>query len=57
MGQSRALWFYGELASAERLLQEHTDIYLAIKNQDVALAEKLMHLHLHKVDAVLQQFL
>jgi GntR family transcriptional repressor for pyruvate dehydrogenase complex len=57
MGQSRALWFYGELASAERLLQEHTDIYFAIKNQDIALAEKLMHLHLHKVDAVLQQFL
>lgn len=57
MGKSRALWFYGELASAERLLQEHTDIYQAIMNKDEALAEKLMLLHLQKVDAVLNQAL
>lgn len=57
MGKSRALWFYGELASAERLLQEHTAIFEAIRDQDEAMAEKRLLLHLQKVDTVLQQVL
>lgn len=55
MGRSRALWFYGELASAERLLQEHTGIFQAIQDKNESLAEQRMLDHLQKVDTVLQQ--
>ncbi|WP_248925242.1 FadR/GntR family transcriptional regulator [Paenibacillus hamazuiensis] len=57
MKESRRLWFYGERASAERLLAEHTAIYEAIRDGNEALAAERMAQHIDKVDAVLQKLL
>lgn len=54
--ETRQLWFYAERASAERLLQEHTAIFEAIRNRSESDAVERMKLHLHKVDAVLRSF-
>ncbi|TBL79958.1 FadR/GntR family transcriptional regulator [Paenibacillus thalictri] len=57
MKESRRLWFFGERASAQRLLAEHTAIFAAIKRQDEAQAAQLMAQHIDKVDSVLRQLL
>jgi GntR family transcriptional repressor for pyruvate dehydrogenase complex len=54
--ETRQLWFYGERASAERLLQEHTAIYEAIRERNEGAAVDRMNQHLAKVEAVLRQF-
>lgn len=55
MKDTRALWFYAELRSAERLLTEHSGIYEAIANQDERLAAQLMESHIAKVERVLYE--
>jgi GntR family transcriptional repressor for pyruvate dehydrogenase complex len=57
MKESRRLWFYAEHATAERLLQEHRDIFTAILDQDEAKANAAMRSHIKKVEKVLQQFI
>ncbi len=51
---SRALWFYGERASAQRLLEEHSSIVKAIRRGDPAAASETMLNHLQKVEKVLK---
>ena len=53
MKESRKLWFYGEHASARRLLQEHTEIVAAIKARDESSAGDRMLQHISKVEKVL----
>lgn len=53
MKDMRALWFYAERSSAERLLQEHYAIYQAIANQKPAQAAARMESHITKVEQVL----
>jgi GntR family transcriptional repressor for pyruvate dehydrogenase complex len=55
MSDSRRLWFFAEPASADRLLEEHTAIYEAIRDQDGTLAGERMAAHIRKVDTVLQR--
>nr|WP_255570207.1 FCD domain-containing protein [Cohnella sp. CFH 77786] len=52
--QTRELWFYGEKATASRLLGEHRMIYEAIEKQDGALAAERISGHLLKVEQVLR---
>ncbi len=53
MKDSRKLWFYGEQATARRLLQEHRGIFDAIQKQDESLASARMLQHIVKVEKVL----
>lgn len=53
MKDMRALWFYAERSSAERLLREHRLICEAIIAGDEARASNLMELHIAKVAEVL----
>lgn len=53
MKDTRALWFYAERRSAERLLGEHTGIYEAIAAGDERLATRRMEQHIAKVERVL----
>jgi GntR family transcriptional regulator, transcriptional repressor for pyruvate dehydrogenase complex len=53
MKDMRALWFYAERSSAERLLQEHYAIYQAIADQKPAQAVARMESHITKVEQVL----
>lgn len=55
MKESRRLWFYGERAEAQRLLQEHSQIVDAIRDGDEAAAYDTMMRHLQKVENVLQR--
>lgn len=55
MKDMRALWFYAERSSAERLLQEHIRIYEAIAGQDAKEASARMELHISKVEQVLNE--
>ncbi|WP_342774740.1 FadR/GntR family transcriptional regulator [Paenibacillus dokdonensis] len=55
MKDMRALWFYAERSSAERLLQEHMRIYEAIAQQDSKEATARMELHISKVEQVLNE--
>jgi GntR family transcriptional repressor for pyruvate dehydrogenase complex len=52
MKVSRRLWFYSERATAERLFQEHTEIFDAIRKRDDRLAGETMMNHLRKVESV-----
>ncbi|MFC3342100.1 FadR/GntR family transcriptional regulator [Paenibacillus abyssi] len=49
----RALWFYAERSSSERLLREHYAIYEAIKDGNAKEASARMGLHITKVEQVL----
>lgn len=53
MRDMRALWFYAERSSAERLLREHTAICEAIAAGDAAAASTMMEQHITKVEQVL----
>lgn len=55
MKDMRALWFYAERSSAERLLQEHIRICEAIAKQDAGEASARMDLHISKVEQVLNE--
>ncbi|GFZ91245.1 HTH-type transcriptional regulator LutR [Paenibacillus marchantiophytorum] len=55
MKESRRLWFFAERASVELLIQEHKDIYEAIKLQHVKLAEDRVMQHILKVDRVVHK--
>src|SRR5690606_7887396 len=55
MRATRALWFYAERSSAERLLQEHQSIYEAIAERDESLAASRMEKHIVKVEQVLHE--
>jgi len=55
MRDTRALWFYAERRSAERLLKEHTAIYEAIAAQDEQQAISRMEGHIAKVERVLYE--
>lgn len=54
MKDTRALWFYAERESAERLLAEHSSIVDAIASGDETLAAAAMANHLNKVEQVLK---
>lgn len=53
MKDMRALWFYAERSSAERLLQEHYAIYQAIADGNAPQATSRMESHIAKVEQVL----
>ncbi|MBN2979942.1 MULTISPECIES: FadR/GntR family transcriptional regulator [Cohnella] len=53
MRDTRALWFYAERSTAERLLEEHRAIYEAIAEGDAGAATLRMQLHIAKVEQVL----
>jgi GntR family transcriptional repressor for pyruvate dehydrogenase complex len=55
MSDSRALWFYAERSSSERLYQEHLSIYQAIAHCAADEAATWMDSHLAKVEQVLNQ--
>ena len=55
MRDTRALWFYSERSTSERLLREHTAIYEAIASGDGGDASRLMGLHIAKVKQVLDE--
>ncbi|KQO00651.1 FadR/GntR family transcriptional regulator [Paenibacillus sp. Leaf72] len=53
MKDTRALWFYAERSTAERLQGEHQAIYAAIAAQQPTDASLLMEAHISKVESVL----
>ncbi|MFD0867734.1 FadR/GntR family transcriptional regulator [Paenibacillus residui] len=53
--ETRQLWFYGERATANRLVKEHQDIYEAILRQQETTASRRMLEHLSKVEKVLSK--
>jgi GntR family transcriptional repressor for pyruvate dehydrogenase complex len=53
--ETRQLWFYAQQESAQRLLEEHRDIFQAIRDRSEDAAVQCMKLHLEKVDRVLQK--
>ncbi|WP_139996019.1 FadR/GntR family transcriptional regulator [Paenibacillus paridis] len=53
MRDTRALWFYSQRSSAERLLNEHQAIYEAILEQNAPAASLRMEEHIAKVEKVL----
>jgi len=55
MRDTRALWFYAETSSAERLLREHRAIFEAIASGDADEARQRMDNHLAKVEQVLNE--
>lgn len=55
MKDTRALWFYAERSSAERLLREHQAIYEAIVQRDAEEAAARMDKHIAKVEQVLHE--
>lgn len=55
MRDTRALWFYAERSTAQRLLEEHRAIYEAIAEGDAAEAKSRMELHIAKVEQVLNE--
>jgi len=55
MRDMRALWFYAERSSAERLLKEHTAIYEAVAARDGEKAAARMEAHIMKVEQVLAE--
>lgn len=55
--QTRELWFYGEKATAARLLAEHQKIFEAIESRDRQRASALIADHLSKVEQVLREAL
>ncbi|SEO51901.1 FadR/GntR family transcriptional regulator [Paenibacillus sp. OV219] len=54
MRDTRSLWFYAEQQSARRLLEEHSGIIDAIRQQDPVEAAARMDAHLSKVEQVLR---
>lgn len=55
MKETRQIWLFNEEKSIEKLFNEHTEIFLAIKNRDIKLSEKKMLKHLEDVEEVLMQ--
>ncbi|QIH74930.1 GntR family transcriptional regulator [Macrococcoides canis] len=53
MKETRQIWLFNEEKSIEKLFNEHTEIFLAIKNRDIKLSEKKMLKHLEDVEEVL----
>jgi GntR family transcriptional repressor for pyruvate dehydrogenase complex len=53
MKDTRALWFYSQRSSAERLLGEHEAIYKAVAARSASEAAQMMEEHLSKVETVL----
>jgi GntR family transcriptional repressor for pyruvate dehydrogenase complex len=53
MKDTRALWFYSQRSSAERLLGEHQAIYEAIVARSASEAAQMMEQHISKVETVL----
>ncbi|MFD1953547.1 FadR/GntR family transcriptional regulator [Paenibacillus thailandensis] len=53
MRDMRALWFYAERSTAERLLREHAAIYEAIAAGDAKAAAGKMERHIAKVEQVI----
>ncbi|MGX4583575.1 FadR/GntR family transcriptional regulator [Paenibacillus chitinolyticus] len=53
MKDTRALWFYAERSSAERLLREHQAIFDAIRSRQPQEASARMEQHITKVEQVL----
>ena len=55
MRDTRTLWFYADLRSAEALLQEHIGIMEAVTLREERLAADRMERHLAKVETVLRE--
>ncbi len=53
MKETRQIWLFNEEKSIEKLFNEHTEIFLAIKNRNMKLSEKKMLKHLEDVEEVL----
>ena len=55
--ETRRLQLYANISAAERLLNDHQTIFAAVEAGDREAAAAAMHVHLHYVEAVLQQYL
>lgn len=55
MKDTRALWFYSERSTSQRLLREHTAIFESIASSDGVEAGRLMGIHIAKVKQVLDE--
>lgn len=53
---TRKLWLFGQVATAQRLLEEHQHIFAAIRDRDEEQASRLMLAHLVYVEAALQKY-
>lgn len=56
MRETRRLWLFSKQATTERLYQEHSKIYQAIKDQDTIQAQRLIIEHLENVENVLTKY-
>ncbi|MFV2048342.1 MULTISPECIES: FadR/GntR family transcriptional regulator [Bacillaceae] len=56
MRETRRLWLFSKQATTERLYQDHSRIYQAIKDQDAIQAQKLIIEHLENVENVLKKY-
>lgn len=56
MRETRRIWLFSKQTTSEQLYDEHMQIYLAIKQQNVELAELAMYSHLSNVEKILMQY-
>ncbi|WP_110111631.1 FadR/GntR family transcriptional regulator [Bacillus sp. CGMCC 1.16541] len=57
MRETRRIWLYSEQTTAERIYEEHKQIYEAIAEQNVQKAQERMLAHLVNVEQVLMQYI
>ncbi|MER2189564.1 MAG: FadR/GntR family transcriptional regulator [Solibacillus sp.] len=56
MRETRRIWLFSEQSAREQLYEEHMQIFFAIKQQNVSLAEITMASHLNNVEKILMQY-
>ncbi|MER1985482.1 MAG: FadR/GntR family transcriptional regulator [Solibacillus sp.] len=56
MRETRRIWLFSEQSAREQLYEEHMQIFFAIKQQNVSLAEITMASHLSNVEKILMQY-
>ncbi|WP_279326653.1 FadR/GntR family transcriptional regulator [Bacillus kexueae] len=56
MKETRKIWLYSNQATADRLYQEHEEIYNAIRAKEPEKAQQLMLNHISSVENVLKSF-
>ncbi|MER2105766.1 MAG: FadR/GntR family transcriptional regulator [Solibacillus sp.] len=56
MRETRRIWLFSEQSAREQLYEEHMQIFFAIKQQNVSLAEIAMSSHLSNVEKILMHY-
>jgi GntR family transcriptional regulator, transcriptional repressor for pyruvate dehydrogenase complex len=57
MRETRRLWLFSKHTTSEQLLEDHIQIFEAIKEQNAELAQERMRAHLGNVEKVLAKFI